>query len=97
MKPHLPGPCNSFIVVLGVYRQDADPGAHVHQQHRVRVIKAVWLFLTQFRIGGIFKIVTFWLAIEANGVDVEQALNQTIQLVQFMELQVRDLKENKIL
>ena len=40
-------------------------------------------------------MVTFRLAIEANGVDVKQALNQAVQFVQFVQLQVGNLKENK--
>ena len=51
--------------------------------------------MTQFRICGIFKIVTFRLAVEADGVNIKQALNQTVQFIQFMELQVSNLKENK--
>lgn len=97
LRACLPGPRHSFVVVLGVHCQDADAWAHVNQQHRVRVIQTVWLFLTQLGICGVFEIVTFWLAIEANRVNVKKALNQTVQLIQFMQLQVRNLRENKSL
>lgn len=53
--------------------------------------------MTQFGICGIFKIVTFRFAIEANRINIKEALNQTVQFVQFMELQVSNLKENKTL
>lgn len=89
----LPGPSHSFVIVLGVNCQDADTRAYVNQQHWEWVVKATRPLHTVLGVRGVFKKVAFWMAIKPNGIHVEQPLNQTVQFIEFVQLQICHLKK----
>lgn len=91
-RGHLPGSCDTFVIVFGVNCQDADPWANVYQQHGKGIVKATWPLDTVFRIRGVLEEVALRMAIKTNRVDIEQALDQTVQLIQLLQLQIRHLK-----
>lgn len=89
---HLPGARDPFVIVFGVNCQNADPWANVYQQHGKGIVKATWPLDTVFRIRGVLEKVALWVAVETDRVDVEQALDQTVQFIKLLQLQIRHLK-----
>ena len=84
--PSLPGTSHSFEVVLRVHGQNGDPGANVDQQHGEGVVQGAGRFHAALGVRGILKIVAFRVSVEAHPVNVQEAVDQAVQLIQLQQL-----------
>lgn len=91
LAAHSPGASNSFVVIFRIDSQDADPGANVDQQQRIRVLQRVGFLGAVVRIRGVLQVVALGGSAGHGRVNVEHPTNQAIQLVQLVELQVSHL------
>lgn len=87
-----PGPSHPFVVVLWVHSQYGDPGADVDQQHGKGVFQGAGLLHAALCVWGVLEVVALWVSIEAHPVDVQQATNQAVQLIELQQLQVGHLQ-----
>lgn len=87
-----PGPSHSFVVVLRVHGQYGDPRANVDQQHGEGVVQGTGLFHAALGVWWVLEVVALWVSIEAHPVNVQQAVDQAIQLIELQQLQVGHLQ-----
>lgn len=91
----LPGSGDPFVVVLWVDSQYADPWTDVDQQHGEGVVQATGPLDAVVCVRRVLEVVTLWVAVEAHRVHEEQPVDQTVQLIQLQQFQIRYLGRQK--
>lgn len=84
--PGLPGTSHPFVVVLRVHGQNGDPRANVDQQHGEGVVQGAGRFHAALGVRGVLKIVALRVSVEAHPVNIEEAVDQAVQLIQLQQL-----------
>lgn len=91
----VPGTSHPFVVVLGVHGQNGDPRADVDQQHGEGVVQGAGRLHAALGVRGVLEIVAFRVSVEAHPVNVQEAVDQAVQLVQLQQLQVSHLQDTQ--
>lgn len=82
----LPGTSHPFVVVLRVHGQNGDPGANVDQQHGEGVVQGAGRLGAALGVRGVLEVVAFRVPVEAHAVNVQEAVDQAVQLIQLQQL-----------
>lgn len=84
--PGSPGTGHPLVVVLRVHGQNGDPRANVDQQHGEGVVQGAGRFHAALGVRGVLKIVALGVSVEAHPINIQEAVDQAVQLIQLQQL-----------